>query len=353
MLSVAIITPHDAELGAPAGLCAAGLARAFAGQGWAVHVVCAMSAMPLPRYETRGLLTIHRLEVRRGSPDQAFSLAACKRIHELCEAGRCDVIECVDAPAGLLASAALARLTGRRLPLVSVMVDPRADDSSRARCARALAHERISTHETPSGDPRHIPFPLVDGLWRPPQTRGPVLVVDEEPDDHDARCIIHAYKQSRSPVDGWSLAIRGHDGRWNITGAPLAGPSGAGCVLIAFGQASPAAALHALRRGSLVIAADHSPLVMNNPDWPLIFQAHHAVSLSGAIDRALKMPVDQQRMLAESWFDRLGGAHEPMAVARAHARLWEEIQNSPLPSSLGAWRLLEQHPHPLSAGAGT
>lgn len=342
MLSVALVTPHYAELGTPAGLCTAALAHAFVHAGIAVHVVCAMSPAPRPRHETRGLLTIHRLEIRRGSPPQAFSLGACGRVHELIEANRCDVIECVDAPWCLISLASQMGLRGRRQPLVSVIVDPRGAEPAHAQTAIRLADARISTHETTYADRVHIPFPLVDALWSPPRDPGAMLIVSDAPDQQTTGRIMHAYTQSRARREGWSLAVRAHDGRWSVTGSEHADLSDPRRVLISAGNASPVAQLHALGHGSMSIISCRSPLALANRDWPLSFDPEIDGSLVQAMNRTVDTPLNELRVLARAWSDRLCPAHDAAGVTAAHQRLWAQAPSaSPAPTR--AWRSLEHH----------
>ncbi|MCA9312624.1 MAG: glycosyltransferase, partial [Phycisphaerales bacterium] len=112
MLSVVLITASDPESGTPSGLYAAALARALGASGHQVHIITRTGPTPRPRHDARAPITTHRLPIRRNAPDAAFVIEACRRTCELRRSGRCDVIECLDAPAAGFAIATLGHLLG-------------------------------------------------------------------------------------------------------------------------------------------------------------------------------------------------------------------------------------------------
>lgn len=353
MLSVVLITPRYIETGAAAGLYTAMLTQALILQGHRVHVITAMSPAPMPRHERQGAVTVHRLEPRRGSPSQAFAVAACRLVIELRRLGDCDVVECIDCPDCIAGLGLLRPPEAEPFPLVSVLVDPDSAAHALSPDANALARASIVTSvlRERSGEAAVVPPPLLDGFWEPPRLEGPALVLCDSAGPRAQALAISAFRDSEARRLGWSLAFRGPDGRWGVIGADQQHDPQHRQILITTSKATPIAPLLALGQGAMSIVPAGSSLDAE-PDhpWPLTFESGDAGSLGAAIDEATQRSPSELGALAQIWHHRLAPMHEPGAIAMMHQDIWQgSPKESPRRASSRVWRSIESR---LTASMG-
>ena len=347
MLSIALVTPVYVEMGSPAGLCTAVLAQAFAERGHDVHVVCSASTAPRSQHVCNGSLTIHRLNTRRGSPEQAFAIQACRYILDLSRAGKCDAIECIDAPSCLLGAAALRQTGALDATLVSVAVDPELHSLSQKTTITCIADANVRVdHAGMLRNIHHIPFPLMPDVWHPPRTGCPTFIACDATTNASQQLIISAFKRSIACEQGWSLAVMSTDGRWFI----LPGTAQAETertdrqVVISVSRAAPVAPVHALRRGDLCIFSDHSPLTndLRDPFPHLMFHESDPDSLATAMHAAVDLSESEHADRSLAISTTLASRHQSDAVVDAHEHVWSMPSTAiNLRERTAMWRELE------------
>lgn len=333
MTSVVIISPDDAGVGTPTGLCARAFAMAYAQRGHRVRVLCGYGQIPRPGCFVDGAVTVHRLAVRRGSPDAAFSVEAVRMVHDLIRLGRCDVIECVGGGATVAGLAARRSLTGCAVPIVSLEIEPD------ARCAQAGADAVIPMHggaQTPSM------FPVMDGVWAPPACAGPVFALCDAVDPAAQAPIIDAYRASGVGEEGWSLALLAPDGKWTVLAGNAINQGDDVCVTVTAGQGPPLAAVHGLQRGCACLVGEASPGAMIAKGQGDGFVFGVGRSLERSMRMIAEMPIPGLVSCARAGFKIAEEVCDPDHVVSAHERAWASgAARWDRAMAIGAWRTLE------------
>jgi len=310
-VKVVIVTSPDAFPGESVELGARTLGLALGARG---HLVTILGRQCDPCSSTircNGPVTFRLFPTRRGSPG-AFMGIAASEILSLRAADRCDAVVVVDSQKQTAVLRSLLHHDEQRIPVLTWSLEANA------------------------GDAQQPSFAVIQTEWQPPKTDSPVIVACDIHTDEQRELILEAYGRSNASSNGWSLAMPGPDGRWEIL--PGQGQAGDPChrtVAITPNHEAPVVAAHAMAGGIPVACPSGSPLA--SIEQPVgaasVFNSSEAGPVANAIDAviACSHPLTHASKMIQDRHDAAGVA------SLAEASIRQAITQEGSRITLGEW----------------
>jgi hypothetical protein len=368
--NIVLVSRFFHESRSPSGQYVASLARGLSSCGHRVHIVSPISIVPQVRHAFDGLIAIHRLGSRRGSPALAFGVLAARKVHDLVQTQSCDVIMCIDSPEELVAIDLMISLGNLPTKLIAATTNhERRSDPELTMLKVCHAHITVG-HEADSADevnahsksskrnstPIEIPYtcsipaPLDHTSWDAPADVYRSIIACDMMTDSQQRALVTAYEQSRACRRGWILKIRGRVGDWSTSASDFKDKRFQSCngsrdikndiqpcIFVSLSPSFPTSIAYALKSGWGCVLPHNSGLHVETslPSTQIRIDNEDPNQICEAIDKLADRMDDHPRNLYESGgaesaqvveiSNKLDKIYSVETVIEAHERVWERL----------------------------